>query len=185
MERERTRRFILAQCARYPRLRPADLIKGLHQSTFGCGHLIRDPAAAAEFIRREAEGCTAPNGPVVEALDGGFVRFHLWGLRQYGMSPEELAARFAASAEIRCGSVGEIEARLGVLLDLAAAVALPFSGEETEAAVAEWRALGYPACHHSEQFRAAYAPAYRVLRREQLPIDLREKMGEKAAPPEG
>lgn len=185
MERESTRQFILAQCARYPRLRPADLIKGLHQSTFGCGHLIRDRAAAAEFIRREAEGCAAPNGPVVEALDGGFVRFHLWGLRQYGMSPEELAARFAASAKVRCGSTGEIEARLGVLLDLAAAGALPFSGEDAEAAVADWRANGYPACHHSEQFRTAYTPAYRVLWREQLSIDLREEMGEKTAPPEG
>ena len=29
-----------------------------------------------------------------------------------------------------------------------------------------WRAAGCPPCHHSEEFRAAYAPAYRVIRRE-------------------
>ena len=169
MDTTATRAFILAQCTRYPALQPADLLKGLHQSTFGCGHLVRDPSAAADFIRREAEECSRPNGPVLEELDGGFVRVHLWALKAWKVSPEELAGRFARSAAVVCGSAEEIEGRLAVLLALAEEGALPFGYEETARAVQVWREKGYPACHHSEQFRAAYAPAYRVLWRKYLP----------------
>ena len=161
----KTREFILTHCARYPHLRPGDLLKALHQSTFGCGHLVRDPSAAAEFVRREAAGCARGEGPGVEALDGDFVRVHLWVLEGYGITPEALAEKFAASAAVECGSGEEIEARLGVLLALAEEGNLPFSVEETKQEVEDWRQRGYPACHHSEPFRTAYAPAYRVLLR--------------------
>lgn len=171
MQTEQTRTFLLNHCARYPALRPADLLKALHQSTFGCGHLVRDPSAAAEFIRREAAGAPAVD-PAVEPLDGGFVRVHLCALARYGVTAEELATLFARSAEITCGSGEEIEGRLAVLLELAAEGALPFGYEETVRAVEEWRERGCPACHHSEEFRAAYAPAYRVLWREYLPAVL-------------
>lgn len=40
--------WILSHCRRYPALRPADVLKGLHQSVFGCGHLITDKAARCE-----------------------------------------------------------------------------------------------------------------------------------------
>ena len=174
MDEAKTRAFLLAQCVRYPRLRPADLLKGLHQSTFGCGHLVRDPSAAADFIRREAAECGRGSGPVIEPLDGGFVRVHLWGLEERGVTAEALARFFAASAELPCGSREEIEARLRVLLDLAEEGLLPFSFEETDRAVEDWRQKGYPACHHSEAFRAAYAPAYRVLWGEYVPPELKE-----------
>lgn len=160
---ERTKAFLLAHCARYPALRPADLLKALHQSTFGCGHLVKDPSAAAEFIREEAKGCEKGVAPAVEALDGGFVRVHLWALEEYGVTAEELAGAFAASAALICGSKEEIEGRLAVLLELAKLGELPVSYEETALAVERWREKGYPACHHSEEFRGAYAPAYRVL----------------------
>lgn len=31
---------LLDQCRRYPALEPQDLIKALHQSVYGCGHLV-------------------------------------------------------------------------------------------------------------------------------------------------
>lgn len=160
---EATRVFLRAHCARYPALRPADLLKALHQSTFGCGHLVKDHSAAAEFIREEAKSCRRGETPAVEELDGGFVRVHLWALEESGVTAEELADAFAASAALVCGSEEEIETRLAVLLELARQEALPVSYEETALAVDRWREQGYPACHHSEEFRAAYAPAYRVL----------------------
>ena len=160
---EETKRFLLEHCARYPALRPADLLKALHQSTFGCGHLVKDPSAAADFIREEAAGCRRGDAPAVEALDGGFVRVHLWALEESGVTAEELADAFAASAALNCGSAEEMEARLAVLVEMARKGELPISYEATAPVVEEWRGRGYPACHHSEEFRAAYAPAYRVL----------------------
>ena len=49
------REFLLDQWARHPASRLQDLQKALYQSTFGCGHLVDDPSAAADWIRREAE----------------------------------------------------------------------------------------------------------------------------------
>ena len=49
------REFLLDQWARHPASRLQDLRKALYQSTFGCGHLVDDPSAAADWIRREAE----------------------------------------------------------------------------------------------------------------------------------
>ena len=58
-----------------------------------------------------------------------------------------------------------LEARLDVLRALLAEGALPYNAAEAEAELARWQAAGYPACHHSADYRAAYHPAYRVLHR--------------------
>ena len=44
--------FLRAHCARYPKLELQDIFKALYQSAFGCEHLIADPSAAADYIRR-------------------------------------------------------------------------------------------------------------------------------------
>ena len=50
-----TMAYLLDQCERYPALEPADLLKGLHQSVFGCGHFVTDRAAGLALLRRELE----------------------------------------------------------------------------------------------------------------------------------
>lgn len=58
-----------------------------------------------------------------------------------------------------------LEARLDVLRALLAEGALPYNAAEAEAELARWQMAGYPACHHSADYRAAHHPAYRVLHR--------------------
>ena len=158
---ETTKRFLLDQCARYPALRPTDLLKALHQSVFGCGHFVTDEAAGLAYLREEV-----PSRSGVEPLDGGFCRVHLGVLRETGLRPETLFRLFVLSAQTPCGTVEALEEKLADLLALAAEGRLPFSYEETARAVEDWREAGFPACHHSPAFRAAYGPAYRVVRRE-------------------
>ena len=152
------RTHILEHCARYPLLQPADLLKFLHQSTFGPGHLVAENAGGLEFLRQEAAG--RMNGEV-EPLDGEFCRFHL-GLP---LSPETLWQCFRLSSEMPAGTAEDLERRLVCALTLAAENLLPFSKEVLAGAISLWRAAGFPAPHHSEAFRAAYTPAYRVVHR--------------------
>lgn len=159
-----TTAYLLDQCGRYPALRPEDLLKALHQSVFGCGHFVTGRAAGVRRIREELEGIRPGAGPEIEPLDGPFCRVHLGYLA--GLTPETLFQLFALSAEGPHGDTEQLEEKLKVLLLLAEEGRLPFSGEETARAVAAWRARGFPACHHSSEFRTAYAPAYRVIRRE-------------------
>lgn len=160
-DRLSTERFLLDQQARYPASRLQDVRKALHQSAFGCGHLVEDPLAAAEGIRREAE--TAPmDGRETERLDGPWYRVPL-GLLKEGLTPETLATAFARSAAIPGEGIEGLEGRLAVLQALIREGKLPFSAPEAEAELAAWQAAGFPACHHSEEYRRAYRPAYRVL----------------------
>jgi uridine kinase len=47
---------------------------------------------------------------------------------------------------------------------------LPFTSEAFDRELTLWREQDYPAIHHSEAFRTAYRPAYRVIAKEYLPF---------------
>ena len=160
-DRLSTEQFLLDQQARYPASWLQDLRKALHQSAFGCGHLVADPLAAAEGIRREAE-TAASGGREAERLDGPWCRVPL-GLLKEGLTPETLAAAFARSAAIPGEGTEGLEARLEVLWTLIREGKLPFSAPAAEAELKAWREAGFPACHHSDEYRSAYRPAYRVV----------------------
>ena len=150
---------------RYPLLQAQDVLKFLHQSTFGCGHLIASPTAAAEYIRQEMAQC-AESMVAIEDLDGDFCRVHLSYIKKLGVSADTLARLLAFSAQDPCGDKESIETRLNVALSMAKNGELPFSYEELQQEIAAWRNAGFPARHHSEVFRNAYAPAYRVIKKE-------------------
>lgn len=163
---ENTRKFLLEQCARYPALRPQDLLKALHQSVFGCGHFITDEAAGLSFLYQELK--TPGPAAEIELLDSDYCRVPLGYLSVSGLSPETLFRLFVLSAEGPTDSTTLLQEKLEVLLHLSKEGLLPFSYEEAAIAVSEWQDAGFPACHHSPEFREAYHPTYRVIRKEFL-----------------
>lgn len=80
-----------------------------------------------------------------------------------GLSAGTLAKLFALSARQPGAGLPALLEKLAVVRSLAAEGRLPFSPDEVNAALDAWQAAGYPPCHHSEAYRGAYAPAYRVL----------------------
>lgn len=160
---EKTKAFFLEQCARYPTLRPQDLLKALHQSVFGCGHFISDEAAAFRFLQQECE--TPGPSAEIELLDGDYCRLPLGYLTRTGLSQETLFRLFVLSAEEPAVSGETLQDKLDLLLQLADEQRLPFSHTEMAAAVTEWKNAGFPLCRHSQEFRDAYHPTYRVIRK--------------------
>lgn len=158
-----TRALLAAHIAQYPMAEVQDLMKYMYQSSFGCEHLVADALAAAAYIRREAAQAEPHEGAIIEPLDGGYCRVHLDVLRD-GLTPETLAALFARSAEHHADGAQALEEKISVFLDMVRDGRLPFDLAQAEQAVGAWRAAGFPACHHSERFRQAYAPAYRLLK---------------------
>lgn len=165
-----TSEFLLGQCARYPELRPQDLLKALRQSTFGCGHFPADEAEGLQSPRGEiGVSLFAPTGSAIEPLDGDYCRVHLQYLRDSTLSAKTLFHLSALSVrEPSDGGRDTLAENLACLLSLAEEGKLPFSPGETEEAVSSWKAAGYPACRHSEEFHRAYAPAYCVVRWEYI-----------------
>lgn len=158
-----TREFLLAHYAAHPASCLQDLRKALYQSTFGCEHLSADPSAAAERIRAEAEDI-AVRERTIEALDGPWARVSL-GFLDDGLTAETFAAAFARSAAIPGENTAALEQRLTTLLELVQTQRIPLPYSEATAEIAAWRADGFPPCHHSDAYRSAYRPSYRVLHR--------------------
>lgn len=164
--RQHTSVFLREQCIRYPALEIQDLLKFLHQSVYGCGHFVGPQAA--ELLEQELAELPSDAGADPEPLDGDFYRLPLGYLSRHGLAADTLLRIFTLSAESPSGSQAALEEKLSVLLD--PDVGLPFSSEALAAAVEAWRAEGFPACRHSQAFREAYHPAYRVIRRQFVPL---------------
>lgn len=161
MTQEQIRARIAAHCTRYPQLESRDLLKFLHHSAFGCGHLITDASAAEEWLQQEMDTCGGEGD--MEVLCGGFCRVHLPLLKAMGVSARSFARLFALSAEKTVPGSEAMEPLLAAALDMAREGLLPCSYDDFSAAAQSWQQAGYPAQHHSPSFREIYRPAYRVL----------------------
>ena len=119
---------------------------------------------AVENIRRESEDCFMVDC-FVDELDGFYSRVSLSYLKQ-GLSVETVGKLFFASCKNMQNDRLELERCLSVAKELVREKRLPFSPEKFEKAMDEWQQNGYETMHHSNSFRVAYKPAYRVIANE-------------------
>lgn len=156
--------FCLAHAARYPAMTMQDLVKALYQGEFGCGHLISDPKQAKSWLTKEAAECgDDPSVPLAEPLFGRFSRVHLQALHANGLNVETLLRLFFLSAE-ETGDMAHFQRLLDDAMALIDAGRLPLEADAARAFLVDYRAAGCPATRHTEAFRRAYNPAYRVVR---------------------
>lgn len=157
-----TRELLLAHFRRYPKMQAEDIFKYLFQSSFGCEHLVSNKDAALAYVNREYEALSAHSPTLPDQLDGAYSRVHLSSLTE-GLSPETFAKLFCLSAKKEPDGKVLLEQKLCVARELIAKEILPLSLEDFDSKLIKWRAMGYPAVHHSEVFRTEYRPAYRVI----------------------
>ena len=155
---------------RYPRMEPRDAVKLAYQSEFAGGHLIRDRRESLARLKPELAGVRQrPGAPLAETIGGGLVRVHLAALAEHGITPEQLNGWFADTAQRSRGSLEGLLQRLDVLRALAREGRLPFGRAAAERYLMDYAAQGYPPLSHSQAYRAAYRPAYRVVEAGLLP----------------
>ncbi len=164
-----TREHLLNQYQMYSEVRTEDIFKFLHQSTFGCEHMVSSPEKATELIRSEALALKASPHAHIEKLDGKFTRVYLQYLNR-GLSAETLGRLFYLSAKAPKGTREILEEKLKTVATLIKEGLLPFEEKEFLNACEKWKAKGYPALHHSHTFKKAYMPSYRVISDEYVPL---------------
>ena len=106
-----TTECLLDQCRRYPALEPEDLIKALHQSVYGCGHLVGAAEEGIDRIQEEMDRARE-DADGIEPLAGAYCRLPLAWARKLGMKAETVFALFAYSARTPSGTAEELEAAL-------------------------------------------------------------------------
>ena len=162
-----------AEQARHPALQIADVYKLLHQAALGPAHAVDGPTArsrlAAEIVALGS--MTVPDVPLAEPIspDGRLARIHLRPYLAAGLSAEALADAFAETARTWQPAPDKLAKFCGCLGDLADVGGLPFPRTAIETYMEARRAEGWPAVHHSDVYRDAYRPAYRVVDLQLLP----------------
>ncbi|MBQ5667403.1 MAG: hypothetical protein IIV40_04425, partial [Oscillospiraceae bacterium] len=129
------------------------------QSAFGCGHLVKNKDFALSMLKNELCETTSDAGAqLYEPIGGGYFRLDLHKAKASGIPEEKIAEIFMESAN--SGEKTELEPKIDVLKKLAEEGRTPFS----EKALSEYLS-GYKGemVSHSEEYRKAYAPAYRVV----------------------
>ena len=146
-----------AHWARYPAMEPQDFAKLAYQSTFGPAHMAQSPdkvLAALLAERKEAGSIPLP----LEPIGNGLCRFHITQALSTLSELPLIGRMFTRTMALTEGT----EAGLAGRLEQLAGLPVPGMGEYLES----WRREGCPPVRHSEAFRNAYNPHYRVLRRE-------------------
>ena len=163
-----TKELLLNHYTAYPRLEVADIFKFVFQSAFGCEHLVSSEERALNYIKAELERIKDDkSAPRIDALDGDYSRVHLSCLSDE-VTPEVLAKYFCLSAKVEEGGKERLLEKIAVARELIADGTIPLSLSDFDELHAKWEAAGYPAIHHSDSFRKAYRPAYRVIANEYL-----------------
>lgn len=158
--------ILRAHGERYPLMQAQDGVKLAYQNEFGGGHLAEQGPALA-MLRREMEGLGPERERVwFEPIGNGFSRMHLSCLGGDEASPETLSLFFVRSASPKVGDAGGFSEKLQILREVSAGQGMPFTAGALEEYLLSYRAAGCPMVRHSQAYRRAYHPAYRVVREE-------------------
>lgn len=125
--------------------------------------MIRDEEACLAYLRREYGQTTRDfDAPLWESIGNGIVRVHLAALPEQYL--EALGQAFIRSAESHKGDLDRFCQKLQVLRELTKEGVFGFDSDGLDAYLRDYQAAGYPPVSHSETFRNAYHPAYRIIK---------------------
>ncbi len=156
---------------RYPSMELIDVYKLLHQAALGPGHAVDLLAARKRLEQELADADSGPDEPEIDLIspDGKLARIHLRPYVRRGGDLKILSEAFVQTAQTYPPSRERLARFCGCLGDLAESGNLPFTREQAIAYVAQMAEADYPAVHHSDGYRVAYRPAYRVIAIDLLP----------------
>ena len=155
---EEMKRCLIAQKKRYPLMNEEDVVKFAFQGMLGVGHLIRSEEDAVRRLQEEMSGLE-PNTeePYVEKISPDWLRMNLRAAKARGVTEADIAYMLCRSAQHKPLSF----TRQNVYNFC---VRLDGSERMKEAAAKILDENWLPG--HSQQYREAYHPAYRVLHKD-------------------
>ena len=156
----------------YPETTLQDVYKSFYQEAFGPGHIIEDEYSAAAYFHQETSISTEePYGGYLyepTGLAGGYYRVNLYAVQTGILPAEVLLSAFLRSAEpVTPEGVKQWKKTWRQVARTAAQFGLP-GYEADKAALEAILASDSPdkAVHHSDAYNAAYAPHYRIVRKD-------------------
>ncbi len=155
---------LLEHSKKYPLMQPCDALKLCFQNEFGGGHLIKNRKTAFEFLEKEFTNVIGiPRTHLYDEIGNGIIRVNLSSSEIGSESLTRLFDFFCASSEEIHGSVVSFEGKLKELVEISKEGCFSFENAELLRYLSEYKKQGYPPVSHSEIYRKAYFPAYRIV----------------------
>jgi len=161
--------LLLKQYHLYPKMQIQDMVKLIYQNEFGGGHLIENEEDSLYALKDEwkclEQSFSAVKMPnyAFENIGNHLCRFHLAALKYYDISLHTINKFFVNTANSVRGTISGFKEKINVLKQCCMEGLLPYSLEELEAYLRAYEEKGYPLVSHSDIYRAAYSPAYRIV----------------------
>ncbi|MBQ3080021.1 MAG: hypothetical protein IJC48_08510 [Clostridia bacterium] len=146
---------------KYPLMQAQDYVKLAYQHTLGPGHMVKDFTTALNRIQEERN--SGENGVSFEMIGNGLTRMHLSGNDAF-LSGETIARMFMYTASSFHPAENGLKEALDAISALIACAGLPVSQADFTRYLSTYKQSGMPLVSHTEVYRNAYAPKYRVIK---------------------
>ena len=141
-----------------------DYAKLIYQSAFAGGHLIASRENALAWLEREIASLPEnDSSPLTESIGGGLSRLYLAPARAMGLRPETVIGLFIETSVSFEKDPVLFQSGMKELESLCREGAIDADADEVASLCRACCEQGYPPFSHSERYRAAYAPAYRLV----------------------
>ena len=180
--------FVTGIMEQYPKARLLDIYKSCFQDYMGAEHLVNDPTSARAYLDQELAttdiSTLLPWDYEPCGVDGNYVRVSLRAVIEGKITADQLLDAFVRSANegkrptvaMWAGRWHEI---LLVIEDLG--LDLPHQ-QEDKAFIKDVLAQGKYAISHSPDYREAYAPHYRIIKRDIFENELKQRLHNPGCP---
>ena len=171
--------FLLVNCANnnielaikkqielYPKSRLQDIYKNFYHGRLGTEHLITNRDAVVNYIEKELETMDTSYLPLIEYVgwDSNFVRVNLLYLKQNGIAPEILVDAFIESANYADKPKNWVKEWKHIIRIIEKEnIKLENYDEDKKNIDSFLKINPSAAIHHSNEFREAYKPHYRIV----------------------
>jgi len=160
--------YLLKLWNRYPLMKTEDFLKLLYQTSFGPKHLhtTLDPNRVRTYLEKELSEVVNASVEDVEIIGPSYSRIYLSSIFNHRYTIEELTNLFLESAneEVDMDSARNYFFQgLDVLTQLVLEESIFIPKEEFHSTVKKYLERGIQPIHHSNQYREAYHPHYRVI----------------------
>ena len=158
--------IIRKHVSNHPSIQPQDIVKLCYQAVLGAEHLLADESRVRAYWEREWANVAPMERPLCEPISAEYSRVDLGSWKAAGLEAEWLWRMFYLTASRPNPSSSlSLDDVFETVTTMAEGNKLPFSLQEWRDHLTAYQKNGGGAVHHSEQYRTAEKPAYRVVHR--------------------
>jgi len=175
-EAQNIRRAVFAEVKKYPKLEIQDLYKLAYQAAMGNENIMDDKDAAKKSLDDELAAVdTLANEPLIEYLtsDSSMARVNLRAMKKQKKNSENLLEAIMQTASSVQPSTELLREFLSDLELLAEDGRIPFKKDDLSSYFSTKEKENYPAVRHSKAVDEEYRPAYRVVKGNQISLQVR------------